>query len=330
MSELQTATFSYDRLDPETRIVVQQRTSEILTIMRRTAQDVIDLGGKLLDVKNRLDHGQFGEWLRAEFGWSEDTALRFMQTYKAFYQKPHIAEFAPSALYALSAPSTPEEARQEALKRAESGEKITHRAAKEIVAKHKPEPEKLERLVENYLSIWCRSPQEKVDRLEAILSGGAENKWNELSNYVRNVMPVSSERLLEAVRMAKARWEAPARTPAVAPESARSAKPQEAEPGTRATPAEPTHPAPTPQPPTLQGTPPSVTLRGKETATSLRSSAGAEVHDLLQALYDLGVDELAEALRGKANEDGSLAKLYDIVAAMLRRARERVNRGIGA
>ncbi len=45
---------------------------------------------------------------------------------------------APSALYMLAAPSTPEPARLEAVARASAGETITHAVAKEIVAEHKP------------------------------------------------------------------------------------------------------------------------------------------------------------------------------------------------
>jgi len=42
-----------------------------------------------------------------------------------------------SALYLLSAPSTPESAREEAMERAEAGESVTHKTAKEIADAHK-------------------------------------------------------------------------------------------------------------------------------------------------------------------------------------------------
>ena len=46
-------------------------------------------------------------------------------------QIPHGAEFDSRALYLLAAANTPEEARSEALRRAEEGERITSAAAKE-------------------------------------------------------------------------------------------------------------------------------------------------------------------------------------------------------
>ncbi len=133
-------TFDYGGLDAETRIVVQQRTGEIRTIARRAAADIIEIGGKLNEVKDRLGHGRFGDWLKAEFGWSQDTAGRFMAVAAKFGQIPQIAEFAPSALYLLAGPSVPDAARAEAIQVVEAGERVTVARAASIVAEHKPEP----------------------------------------------------------------------------------------------------------------------------------------------------------------------------------------------
>jgi hypothetical protein len=134
--------FDYQQLDAETRIVVQQRTSEIKALMKRTAQDIIEIGEKLIDVKERLGHGYFGGWLEGEFDWNERMARRFMSVAETF-KTDNLSDlnFAPSALYLLAAPSTPDEAREEAIARAQSGEAITHTKAKEIVAEHRPAPQ---------------------------------------------------------------------------------------------------------------------------------------------------------------------------------------------
>ena len=133
------APFAYDDLDTETRIVVQQRASELKTLIRRSAADIIEIGSKLIDVKFRLGHGHFCKWLKAEFGWSEPSAWRFMQVCEHF-QNHQIEGFAPSALYMLAAPSTPDEARQEALDRAAAGEHITVKTAQTLIADRKPAP----------------------------------------------------------------------------------------------------------------------------------------------------------------------------------------------
>lgn len=132
--------FDYEALDSETRIVVQQRTGEIRERMVQTAQGIIEIGQKLIEVRDRLPHGQFGEWLRAEFDMSEGHARKMMQVARAFGQSDHYDRFAPTALYLLAAPGTPEEARDEALQQAAAGTPISAKAAEAIVSKHKPTP----------------------------------------------------------------------------------------------------------------------------------------------------------------------------------------------
>lgn len=134
--------FDYATLDAETRIVVQQRTGEIKTLMRRAAQDIVDIGLKLIEVKGRLPHGAFLPWVASEFGWHRDTVNKFMHVAERYgaIEMSKLSTFAPSALYLLAAPSTPEEARVEAMERAESGEAITHAKAREIIGGKRPDP----------------------------------------------------------------------------------------------------------------------------------------------------------------------------------------------
>jgi len=132
---IQTSLFDYNDLDLEDKIVVQQKTEEIKVLIRRTAQDVFDIGQKLSDIKTRLGHGHFGNWLKAEFEWSERTAQNFIKVYESF-KSENIADlsFSQTALYVLA--SAPEEARSEAIAIAKE-KTITSVEAKEIVQKHK-------------------------------------------------------------------------------------------------------------------------------------------------------------------------------------------------
>lgn len=141
MTAIQTALFDYAELDTETRIVVQQRTTEIKALMNRAASDIIDIGQKLIEVKAQLGHGSFGGWLAAEFDWQERTAQNFMLVANQF-KSANFADLkiAPSALYLLAAPSTPESVRIEAIDRAAQGETITYSTARGIVSNHKNPP----------------------------------------------------------------------------------------------------------------------------------------------------------------------------------------------
>lgn len=132
----QPSLFDYASLQPETRATVQRYTVEIKALMKRAAQDIIEIGQRLIEVKAALGHGHFGAWLSAEFDWDVTSAWRFMNVATRFCNLQDL-EIAPSALYLLAAPSTPEAARQEAIERAEAGEEITYSAAREIVAEFK-------------------------------------------------------------------------------------------------------------------------------------------------------------------------------------------------
>lgn len=66
-------------LDSETRVVVQQRTSEIKILVKLNAQDILDIGQKLIVVKDKLGHGAFQSWLIAEFDWGLTTCWKFMR-----------------------------------------------------------------------------------------------------------------------------------------------------------------------------------------------------------------------------------------------------------
>jgi len=135
--------FDYTSLDAEISQFVQQQTGEIRALIKRTAQDVIEIGQKLLLVKGKLGHGRFLDWIEAEFEWSYPTAARFIQVANSFGNEYQIDKFAPSALYVLAAPSTPDTARQEAIARASAGEPITYTTAKAIKLKHSPPTTKI-------------------------------------------------------------------------------------------------------------------------------------------------------------------------------------------
>ena len=124
-----TTSFDYEILSPKQRTIVQQRAGEIKDRLRRTAQDVWEVGQKLAEVRSQLEHGQFEAWLSAEFGWSRRTAYNFINVYEAFSENTNFAklDIATSALYKLAAPSTPKSVRNKFLEKAQQGEKITHK-----------------------------------------------------------------------------------------------------------------------------------------------------------------------------------------------------------
>lgn len=136
------ASFDYGILTPEQRSLVEQRTSEIREQLRKTAQDIWEIGQSLAEVRAQLKHGQFETWLKAEFGWSRRTADNFINVYETFGNRANLAQIdiATSALYLLAAPSTPENLREQYLQEAKTGKRITH---KELVHNIKHQAEKV-------------------------------------------------------------------------------------------------------------------------------------------------------------------------------------------
>ena len=174
----QTPLFAYSELDAETSRVIQQRTDEIKALMRQAAEDVITIGRKLAEVRERLGHGRFLDWLDAEFGWHRSTAYRFMQVADAFstVEISQFEKFAPSALYLLAAPSAPETARAEALERAMAGEAITYSQARTIVARHQAFPltdGDPAGAAEGATALWSEQEETSVDISEIIADESA-------------------------------------------------------------------------------------------------------------------------------------------------------------
>lgn len=134
--------FDYKILNQDNRQFLQETTRDLKERLQRTAQDIWEIGQKLADVQSRLDHGQFGSWLEAEFGWSRRTAYNFIRVYKAFQENAKFAQtnIAPSALYLLASPSTPQSIRDQFIQQAKTGTKVTHKDILNAVSKQKFKP----------------------------------------------------------------------------------------------------------------------------------------------------------------------------------------------
>jgi hypothetical protein len=135
--------FDYSPLETKTAERVQAAAERIRGTVKRTLENIIDIGKELLAVKEALEHGQFGTWLRVEFGWTDRTARNFMGVAEQFGGKTETISdlIEPTAAYLLAAPSAPDEARQAAIELAEEGTPVTAKVAKKILAeKRKKRP----------------------------------------------------------------------------------------------------------------------------------------------------------------------------------------------
>lgn len=131
---LENIVFDYRLISEDKREFVLQKTDETQILLKRTAEKVIQIGKNLLAVQAILPHGMFLPWLQSEFGMSQSAAYNFIHVAEKFDGKlTTVVNLPAKALYLLASPSTSQEAINEALQRAESGEKITHALAKQII-----------------------------------------------------------------------------------------------------------------------------------------------------------------------------------------------------
>ncbi len=113
-------------LSVEVRQSQALRAERIRLRMKRTAEDIVEIGRELTEAKAELGHGNFDNWIKQEFEMSKPTALRFMRVYENFGSKNvNLTHLSVSALYLLAESSTPEPVVQEVIARTEQGETLT-------------------------------------------------------------------------------------------------------------------------------------------------------------------------------------------------------------
>lgn len=197
--------FDYTILNTTTSQFVQQQTGEIRALMKLSFESIVQIGQKLKTVKVELGHGHFRDWLNAEFNWSVWTATKFMQVADRFADTNYShLDIAPSALYDLAAPSTPQAARDEALDRATSGEFITHATAKAIKQKYttppKPKQETISHLQPPSPSTPTPSPPlEPRSQLE-IVAFHPQAQVQAISGAARVILPQATQALPQLER----------------------------------------------------------------------------------------------------------------------------------
>lgn len=113
-------------------------------IRARIKIDYIATGHDLIEMKERLGHGQFGAWLEAKFGLSDRTAERYMAVARFDAANSDIvSELLPATMHMLAAPSLPEQVRAACIGRVKAGEHLRPKDVAEIAseARHRTKQE---------------------------------------------------------------------------------------------------------------------------------------------------------------------------------------------
>ncbi len=119
-------------------VSLPERAQRIRDLVGTARVCIIEIGRELIAAKREVVHGDWLPWLRDEFGWTERTAQKYIAVAQAFGKYELGSHFDgltidATALYALSAPDVPQEARDEAVERAEDGEHISKADAEALI-----------------------------------------------------------------------------------------------------------------------------------------------------------------------------------------------------
>lgn len=124
-----------------TEFNIEKTTAEILILKDQTAQNIIEIGRRLIEVKERLEHGEYLKWLKEKVDFTERTAQRFVKVATVFSNTTPVSHLGTRKLLALA--GLDEEDRQEVMKK-NKVEDMTTRELERVVKEKKEIKKQLE------------------------------------------------------------------------------------------------------------------------------------------------------------------------------------------
>ena len=121
------------------RAALNGHVAEIRQLRKRAVGGILEIGRRLAECKKLVGRGNWLAWLDQQFGWDERTAQRFMSVHEFAGKSDKLSDLSigVSALYLLAAPSTPDTARDEIVRRNKAGERLSTTEIKRIAQRHK-------------------------------------------------------------------------------------------------------------------------------------------------------------------------------------------------
>ncbi len=146
----------YGEIDHHLETWLEEEYTTLRHLIARTSKDLVTIGRILTGVKEGLAHPEFLAFIAA-LGLSPATAYRWMRAADAAIGCSHVENIESTALYALSATSTPEEMRAAFLARADAGHRVTLQEVQATLKQgrsgsHRSAPNLVERLVDGMVA----------------------------------------------------------------------------------------------------------------------------------------------------------------------------------
>lgn len=153
------------KIDKISNFNIEKTTAEILMLKEQTAQNIIEIGKRLIEVKENLQHGEFGEWLNNKVEFSHFTANRFMKVASSFSNSTSVCNLGSRKLFALA--GLDEEERQEIMQE-NNVEDMTAKQVEQLVKEKKEIKEQLkeEQEYSNELQQAIKEKEEEIRELQ--------------------------------------------------------------------------------------------------------------------------------------------------------------------
>lgn len=84
-----------------TTLEIDKITEEILNLKQQTAQNIIEIGNRLIKIKSTLPHGRWGSYLKEKVDFSPRTAQNFMKVANEFSNPQSIADLGATKIFKL-------------------------------------------------------------------------------------------------------------------------------------------------------------------------------------------------------------------------------------
>jgi hypothetical protein len=190
-------------------------TSEILILKDRAEQSIIEIGKRLIIVKESLPHGDWGNYLKEKVYFHQTTANRFMKVAKEFSNQASMLSLGTGKLFALL--DLPAEERETfiednhvdemttrelrlALKEKKASELRVQELEKRLEAEHNKQPVEVEKIVlpDDYEDL-----RKKVEEFEAVESHSRKQaaEYKTLKTQIANLIKTKDDfnRQIDAV-----------------------------------------------------------------------------------------------------------------------------------
>lgn len=147
-----------------TEFNIEKTTAEILILKDQTAQNIIEIGKRLIKVKDNLPHGEYLNWLENSVDFTERTAQRFVKVAIAFSNTTPVSHLGSRKLFALA--GLDEEERQEVMQE-NNVEDMTTRELEQVIKEKKQIKEQLE-AEQDYSSELQEAIKQKEEKIREL------------------------------------------------------------------------------------------------------------------------------------------------------------------